>query len=153
MISKDNKQKRTKQVNDLKKLPKGETPTKLLDPFFVSETQAGTRLDILLKSVYPQYSRTYFQYLIENESVLVNGISLKKRQLVKVGDEIEVALILTPEISLEPEDIPLDILYEDSHFLAVNKPPGMVIYPAPGHPNGTFVNALLHHCRTLSSFS
>ena len=68
-----------------------------------------------------------------------------------VGDEIEVCFQLPPGISLEPQEIPLNILYEDEHLLAIDKPAGMVVHPAPGHPNGTFVNALLHYCQGLPS--
>lgn len=120
--------------------------------FSVSSEEGSTRLDKLLSLHFPEYSRTYFQYLIKQGSVLVNGTVLKKRETPKVGDEIEVNFLLTPEISLEPQDIPLDILFEDEHVIAVNKPANMVVHPAPGHPNNTFVNALLFHCRNLPTF-
>jgi 23S rRNA pseudouridine1911/1915/1917 synthase len=106
----------------------------------------GVRLDKLLALRFPAYSRTYFQFLIEQGSVLVNGKQIKKRALPEVGDEIEICFLLTPELSLEPENIPLDILFEDEHLLAINKPAGMVVHPAPGHFSGTFVQALLFHC-------
>ncbi|MBY0529729.1 MAG: RluA family pseudouridine synthase [Rhabdochlamydiaceae bacterium] len=115
----------------------------------VSQDEIGLRLDKLLALRFAHLSRTYFQYLIENGCVLVNGSIVKKREKPQIGDEIEVCFLLTPEISLEPENIPLDILYEDDYLLAINKPPGMVVHPAPGHPKGTFVNALLFHCKTL----
>jgi len=121
----------------------------LTDFFIVSPDEAKTRLDKLLSIHFPEHSRTYFQYLIEQGCVLVNGIPLKKRETPKAGDEIEICFLLTPEISLEPQDIPLDILFEDEHLIAVNKPANMVVHPAPGHPNNTFVNALLFHCRNL----
>lgn len=119
------------------------------DFFIVSQDEPKMRLDKLLAAHFPQHSRTYFQSLIEQGCVLVNGASLKKREMPKEGDEIEVCFLLTPEMTLEPEDIPLDILYEDEYLIAVNKPENMVVHPAPGHPRGTFVNALLHHCRHL----
>ncbi|MCH9614232.1 MAG: Ribosomal large subunit pseudouridine synthase D [Chlamydiia bacterium] len=112
----------------------------------VEENLAGIRLDKLLLKAYPEYSRTYFQFLIEQGAVLVNGKRQKKRYLSELCDEIEVHFIATPELSLEPENIPLDIIYEDDDILAINKPTGMVVHPAPGHPNGTLVNALLYHC-------
>ncbi len=115
----------------------------------ISEKEAGLRLDKLLAEHYAHHSRAYFQSLIENGYVLVNGNRLKKREKPKIGDEIETCFVLTPGISLEPEEIPLDILYEDEHLLAVNKPAGMVVHPAPGHPSQTFVNALLFHCKQL----
>ncbi len=115
----------------------------------VSSKEAGTRLDKLLVEHFPEHSRTYFQYLIEMGSVLVNEKPFKKREKPKGGDEIEVCFLFTPEISLEPQNIPLDILYEDDHLIAINKPAGMVVHPGAGHPSGTFVNALLYHCKNL----
>src|SRR5262249_13690126 len=103
--------------------------------FLVSEEEADVRFDKLLASRFPNYSRTYFQYLIETGAVLLNGKSVKKREVPKTFDEVEICFILTPELSLEPEDIPLDILYEDEDLIAVNKPAGMVVHPAPGHPS------------------
>lgn len=115
----------------------------------VSDKDLDLRLDRLLTSHYPEHSRTYFQYLIENGFVLVNGHLLKKKDKPKIGDEIEVCFQLTPEISLEPENIPLNIVFEDDHLLVINKPAGMVVHPAPGHPRHTFVHALLYHCKGL----
>ncbi len=109
--------------------------------------EAGQRLDQLLTKLYPGHSRTYFQGLIEEGCVLVNGAAVKKRTILNMSDEIEVCFRLTPELSAAPEPIPLDLLFEDSHLLAINKPAGMVVHPAPGHPSGTFVNALLAHCQ------
>ena len=109
------------------------------------------RIDKLLTSRYPQYSRTYFQKIIDEGYVLLNGETVKKRSIPEEGDEIEVCFPLTPESPLQPEPIPLEIIYEDEYFLAVNKPAGMVVHPAPGHRSGTFVNALLHHCKQISS--
>jgi 23S rRNA pseudouridine1911/1915/1917 synthase len=123
----------------------------LTDFFIVSPEESKTRLDKLLSARFSGHSRTYFQYLIEQGCVLVNGAPLKKREAPKAGDEIEVCFLLTPEISLEPQNILLDILFEDDHLIAVNKPAGMVVHPAPGHPKNTFVNALLFHCRNLPS--
>ncbi len=109
------------------------------------------RLDKLLTEHFPEHSRTYFQYLIEEGLVLVNGEQWKKREMPKIGDEVEIFFTLTPEIKLEPENIPLDILYEDEHLLAINKPAGMVVHPAPGHYTKTFVHALLYHCKGLKN--
>jgi 23S rRNA pseudouridine1911/1915/1917 synthase len=119
----------------------------------ISKEQVGKRLDKLLAEHFPSYSRTYFQFLIENGCVLLNGERIKKREKPKIDDEIEICFLITPELSLEPENIPLNILYEDEHLIAINKPPGMVVHPAPGHPSGTFVNALLFHCHNLKTFS
>lgn len=113
------------------------------------DTQGDVRLDKLLALHFPQHSRTYFQYLIEQGCILVNGLPLKKRDKPQVGDEIEICFLLTPELQVVPEQIPLSILYEDEHIIAINKPAGMVVHPAPGAPCGTFANALLYHCKTL----
>lgn len=115
----------------------------------VTDEMIQQRLDRLLCMQFPTYSRTYFQYLIEQGFVLVNGLPIKKKDKPKAGDEIEICFQLTPEISLEPENIPLDILYEDEHLLAINKPVGMVTHPAPGHYSKTFVHGLLYHCKSL----
>ena len=118
----------------------------------VTEEESGERLDKILAYRFEnKYSRTYFQFLIEKQLVLLNGLPVKKRIKPEAGDEIEVEFIITPEIDLKSEPIPLDILYEDEHLLAINKPAGMVVHPAPGHWTGTFVNALLHHCQNLSN--
>src|SRR5579862_456166 len=122
-----------------------------IDVFLATPEDCNLRLDKLLALRFPEHSRTYFQFLIERGCVVVNGLPLKKREKVQLGDEIEVCFLLTEETTLEPEPIPLDILYEDEHLIAVNKPANMVVHPAPGHPRGTFVNALLYHCKTLDS--
>lgn len=119
------------------------------ESFFVEETQENLRLDILLTNFFTGYSRTYFQFLIENEKVLLNGKPVKKKDKANINDQIEVFFLQTPEISLEPQNIPLDILYEDEHILAINKPSGMVVHPAVGHYQNTFVNALIFHCKNL----
>lgn len=107
------------------------------------------RLDKLLAEVFPEHSRSYFQFLIDAGSVTCNGKKVKKRMIPNLGDEIQIFFITSPEIELTPENIPLDILYEDDAVICINKPAGMVVHPAPGHPTGTFVNALLYHCRSL----
>lgn len=118
--------------------------------FIITEAECGERLDKILASRFQDvHSRTYFQFLIDQQLVLLNGQPIKKRIKPKVGDEIEVEFILTPEIDLKPESIPLDILYEDEHLIVINKPVGMVIHPAAGNWSGTFVNALLYHCQQL----
>jgi len=116
----------------------------------VQAEEAGERLDKLLARRFAdKYSRTYFQRLLEEELVLLNGMPVKKRMQPKEGDEIEVCFQATPEIDLKPENIPLEILYEDEDLIVVNKPAGMVVHPAVGHWSGTFVNALLYHCKQL----
>lgn len=118
----------------------------MLKHFIVEEPK---RLDKLLTEAFPDHSRSYFQFLIERGSVTCNGKPMKKREIPSLGDEIQVFFMTSPEIELTPEEIPLDILYEDAWIICINKPAGMVVHPAPGHPTGTFVNALLYHCRSL----
>lgn len=122
------------------------------DSFYISAEEAGLRLDKIVASRYKDVrSRTYFQSLIDNGKVLINHEPVKKRILPREGDHVEILFALSREMSLEPEPIPLDILFEDDHFLVINKPAGLVVHPAPGNWNGTLVNGLLHHCNTLSS--
>jgi len=117
---------------------------------FVTREESGERLDKLLARRFePHHSRTYFQYLIDNHLVLLNGHPVKKRIKPSEGDEIEVNFAAAPQTDIKPEPIPLEILFEDDHLIAINKPDGMVVHPAPGNWSKTFVNALLHHCRDL----
>jgi 23S rRNA pseudouridine1911/1915/1917 synthase len=123
------------------------------ETIFISEEEVGERLDkVLAKRLKEAGSRAYFQYLIDEGKVLLNGAPVKKRIKPKFGDEVEVEYILTPELTLEPENIPLNILYEDKEILVVDKASGMVVHPATGHWSGTFVNALLFHCRKENEF-
>lgn len=116
----------------------------------IEEDEALMRLDqILTRRFQGHYSRTYFQRLIEDGLVLVNGEVVKKRTKPKVGDEVEIEFAVDPEIDLKPENIPLDILFEDKDIIAINKPAGMVVHPAPGNWSHTFVNALVFHCQDL----
>lgn len=114
-----------------------------IELFNVPTTQAATRLDRLLVSQYPDQSRAYFQELISAGAVLVNGGTTRKSAQVRGGECVEIKFI-TPdsETELQGEDIPLDILYEDEYIVAINKPPGMVVHPAPGNWTGTMLNAL-----------
>ncbi len=117
------------------------------DIITISAEEEGLRIDKILAARFPEYSRTYFQNIIEQGCVLLNNHPVLKRVLPEEGDEIEICFQAIPGPSLLPEEIPLDILYEDEHLLAINKPPGMVTHPAPGHWSGTFVNALMAHCK------
>ena len=112
--------------------------------FVVEEKEK--RLDKVIRDRVSGLSRTQGQRLIETDRVTVNGHPRKPAYRVERGDRITVELPSPkPQRSVEPEPIPLDIIYEDWHLLVLNKPAGMVIHPAPGHPNGTLVNALLAH--------
>ena len=116
------------------------------DSFIVNEEEEGTRLDKLLTLEIPGYSRSYLQGLLKDGNVLVNGQSAKASLKVKEEDVVSFSIPdkILPDIV--PEDIPLDILYEDADVLVVNKPNGMVVHPAPGHYSGTLVNAIMYHC-------
>jgi 23S rRNA pseudouridine1911/1915/1917 synthase len=124
-------------------------PEETLDSFCVQDKETDLRFDKLLVTHYPQLSRTYMQDLIENGYVLVNGLPAKKRSKLEVGDEVEIHFAITKELNLEPQNIPLKILYEDDYLLAIDKPAAMVVHPAPGNWNNTFVNALLFYCKDL----
>ncbi len=115
----------------------------------VLKEEENIRIDKLLADRFKAKSRTYFQYLLDNKCVLINSKNIKKSYITKYNDEIEIFFQALPDISLQAENIPLNILYEDEHILAVNKPPGMVVHPAVGNWSGTFVNALLYHCKDL----
>ena len=118
------------------------------ETFYIDEEGVGERLDKILAKRYREiHSRTYFQTLITEHNVLVNGEPVKKRTKLSLGDEIEVCFVLSPDIEISPEPIPLNILFEDEYLLVVNKPAGMVVHPAPGNWSGTFVNALLYYCK------
>ena len=118
--------------------------------FFVSAEEEGLRIDRLLAARFSKYSRTYFQYLLDIGCVLLNGEPVKKRIAPEEGDEIEVCFQATSEASLEPEPMDFEILYEDEYILAINKPKGLVVHPAPGNWSQTFVNGLLAHCKNLA---
>ena len=104
-----------------------------------------SRLDSFIASK-SELSRSAAAKLIEEGSVLLNGKGCSKKDTVKEGDKIEITLPELKPISAEPEEIPLDIVYEDKHLLVINKPSGMVVHPAVGNYDGTLVNALLYHC-------
>jgi 23S rRNA pseudouridine1911/1915/1917 synthase len=117
--------------------------------FQVGAPSSGTRLDLFLAAACSDVSRSRIQRLIEEGAVKVDGAAAKRSHAVRAGESVtvEVPEPRTPE--LVAEDIPLSILYEDDQMLAIDKPAGLVVHPAPGHPSGTLVNALLHHVRDL----
>lgn len=124
--------------------------TTLSNSFYVEEEETNLRLDLLITSRFPECSRSYVQHLIEKGLVLLNQMPVKKRIFPKKGDEIQVSFEEKEGPSLEAEPIPLNILFEDEHLVAVNKEPNMVTHPAPGNWSHTFVNALLYHCKDLA---
>jgi 23S rRNA pseudouridine1911/1915/1917 synthase len=113
--------------------------------------QAGEedRLDRFL-SERLDLSRTRIQKLLEEGMVTVDGRTGKKSEMVEAGQSLRVQVPPARPVAIEPEDLPLEIVFQDAHLAVVNKPAGMVVHPAPGHRSGTMVNALLHHVRDLS---
>ena len=108
--------------------------------------ESGERIDALLARTFPGLSRSLIQKCIEAGAVTLDGKPVKKSARSEVGSLIELVLPETEELPLLPQELPLDIVYEDADLIVVNKARGMVVHPAPGHPDGTLVNALLFHC-------
>ncbi len=123
--------------------------------FIIDEENQSTRIDSVLSLLLPETSRSFIQKLIEEGSVALNGATLtSKKYKVKAGDEVRLELPEPRELTVEPESIPLDIVYEDEDVLVVNKPVGMVVHPAVGNYTGTLVNAIMYHCHDrLSSIN
>ncbi len=115
--------------------------------FVITEDLENERLDKCLNSLMEDLSRSYLQKLLSSGSITVNGKQMKSSYRVKTEDQIQLILppVSLPDIA--PENIPLEVLYEDKSVIVVNKPKGMVVHPAPGHYGGTLVNALLYHCK------
>ena len=114
---------------------------------FQSEENAGERIDKFLTEKVPELSRSYIQKLIKEKNVKVNSTVIKSNYKVAKGDQIQITIPDLTEPDILPENIPLDILYEDDDILVVNKPKGMVVHPAAGHYTGTLVNAIMYHCK------
>ena len=116
-----------------------------------SEESKNQRLDAFLASSLDGLTRSQAARLIESGEVAVNGRAVSKSYKLAGGEDIAVTLPEPEPVEAVPQDIPLDVVYEDADVIVVNKPSGMVVHPAPGHPDGTLVNALLYHCAgTLS---
>jgi len=127
-------------------------PEDLAQPaqFLVPREASGLRLDVFLARVMPQHSRSRLQDLIKQGFVRLNGKSSRSKESVRTGDAVEVEEPPIRSSQYRPEDIALNILYEDDDLLVLNKPPGLVVHPGAGNSEHTLVNALLHHCSTLS---
>lgn len=122
--------------------------------FTAATENIGERIDKLLSVQLPEMSRSALQKLVTDGCVLVNGNSVNKNYKMKNGDTVTVDIPEPEELKAEPQDIPIDIVYEDDSLLVVNKPQGMVVHPAAGNPDGTLVNALMYHCKgRLSSIN
>lgn len=115
--------------------------------FTVTEEEQGERLDKYLAGLLPEVSRSFIQKLLKQEQVTVNEALVKANYVIKENDVISIHVPEAVEPEITPEDIPLDILYEDNDVLVVNKPKNMVVHPAPGHYSGTLVNAVMFHCK------
>ena len=114
--------------------------------FQITEEMEDERIDKCVSAFIDSLSRSFIQKMIKEECVMVNGKPVKGSYRVKDGDEVEFELPESAEPDIEPENIPLDILYEDKDVIVVNKPKGMVVHPAAGHYSNTLVNALIYHC-------
>ncbi len=131
------------EVREEKNGASSETAT---EEFCAADIESGQRLDRLLSARYEDYTRSYLQNLIRDGAVTINGNYAKTGEKVQAGDRIRIDFPSVRLLDVQPENIPLDILYEDEDLIIVNKPKGMVVHPAAGHYSGTLVNALLYHC-------
>ncbi len=134
-----------KQILMASELPVGE-PIELI----VDEPFDGVRLDTFLAQKFPDYSRVHLRKVVVAEAVEVNGRRSKAAHKLRAGERVSIVLPELPRKTPQPEDIPLDILYEDDWLAAINKPPGMVVHPAKGHWSGTLTSALQFHFEKLS---
>lgn len=119
----------------------------------IEHEDVGTRIDKFLAEQFSEWSRTQIQQWIKENLVHVNGQTVKANYKLAENDELVLKVPPEKELEVEPEFIPLDVVFEDSDLIVVNKPRGMVVHPAPGHYSGTMVNALLHHCKDLSGIN
>lgn len=119
----------------------------------VLEEQKGERIDKVVSTMDQEWSRTQVQQWIKDGHVLVNGKQVKTNYKCAPSDFIQVTIPELEELDVVPEQMNLDIRYEDADVLVVNKPKGMVVHPAPGHPSGTLVNGLMAHCKDLSGIN
>ena len=118
-----------------------------MDVINLTARDSGERIDRFLSKDLENLSRSYLQKLLKDGDIRVNGKPVKANYKVTEGDEIQVCIPEPENPDILPEDIPLDILYEDDDILVVNKPKGMVVHPAPGHYSHTLVNAVMYHCK------
>ena len=112
----------------------------------VPSEQSNSRIDKFIAQNLPDVSRSSLLHLFLEHNITLNGKPAAKNARLKIGDAVEVILPELKELEAKPEDIPLDIVFEDDDIIIVNKPKGMVVHPSNGHKNGTLVNALLAHC-------
>ncbi len=117
-----------------------------MTPLTLTADREGERLDAFLARSVPGLTRSAAQKLLEDGAVMISGRPGKKNDRTALGMEVSLTLPQPEPLDVLPQDIPLDVVYEDDDVIVVNKPVGMVVHPAPGHPDGTLVNALLYHC-------
>lgn len=115
--------------------------------FIAENDENNIRIDLYLSNEIENISRSRIQKLIDNQNITVNGNHINKNYKIKTGDIIDVFVPDAVELDIKPENIDLDIIYEDNSVIVINKKKGMVVHPAPGHYSGTLVNALLYHCK------
>jgi 23S rRNA pseudouridine1911/1915/1917 synthase len=115
----------------------------------IPDGYAGNRLDQVLSDQFPEFSRSRLQQWIKLGQVELDGRPCKAKQRVRGGEQITLWPILQDEMEDQPQAIDLDVVFEDAHLLVINKPAGLVVHPAAGNPDGTLLNGLLHHCRSL----
>ena len=121
------------------------------ETLILTADQAGERVDVFLSRSIENMTRSAAAKLLEEGAVLLCGKPVKKNYKMSIGDALEVTLPEPEPVEAIPQNIPLDVVYEDDDVIVVNKPVGMVVHPAAGHPDGTLVNALLYHCGTSLS--
>ncbi len=121
--------------------------------YLTYDLEEASRIDKYLCSEIEEMSRNSIQILIKNSQVLVNGEVVKANCILKTGDNISITIPDPVSDDILPQDIPLDIYYEDSDVIVVNKPSGMVVHPAVGNTKDTLVNALMYHCKDLSAIN
>lgn len=140
------------QINSNLQFPKTEEKGKSFS-FQVLEKDQGKRIDQFLSEAGLNLSRSQAKHLIEQRHILLNGKPTKPSAHLREGDRVQGTLPAPQFLSLTPEPIPLSVLYEDSSIIVIDKPPGMVVHPAPGNPTGTLANALLSHCIDLAGIN
>lgn len=119
----------------------------------ISEEQAGDRIDKVVSTLDADWSRSQVQQWIKDGNVLVNGAQIKTNYKCSLDDKLEISIPDPEVLDVIPEEMDLEIFYEDADVLVVNKPKGMVVHPAPGHMTGTLVNGLMAHCKDLSGIN
>ena len=131
-------------------MPQGKLPS-TVESFTVAEEHSGARLDRFLAEQLPALSRTRVQELIRDGRVIVDGHTVRASHKLETGERVQVEVLERPPLSAEPEDIPIEVLYEDADLAVINKSAGMIVHAGAGETSGTLVNALLHRYGTLSA--